>query len=192
MEENKTDEIIELIRKKESRTRSRNVVVFSIILLLGSGFTFFAIFHVFQSKKEARHFENGRDSVARVNQIYQKDLSKTDSIKWLVHIYQNKKELSDEKLSRLFSDSVERFYTMTNISNKEVLKQSKWFWNKFPDEHFRFDSGFSIKNIDSAIVSVFLTGNYCKTKTDCRDEIEEIRINKDYKICFVRAYFNDK
>lgn len=192
MEPKPSDDILDLIVRKEKKNRKRNLLIISALVIIGVLFTLFAMMNIFQSGKKAEKLELVKDSVVQVNQGFERLALKEDSVRRIAYLFQHKKELLPDSLLNLFAEKVERFYKVPGTTNTEVVKMSNDFWKRYPEEEFRYDSGYSVKNIDSTIVSVFMTGNYCRSKSECRDLIEEIRINKDYKICFVRAYYNEK
>ncbi|MEJ0104096.1 MAG: hypothetical protein WDO19_16715 [Bacteroidota bacterium] len=70
-----------------------------------------------------------------------------------------------------------------------MLEGDKKFWKKFPDEKFNFDStSIAINTVDTSGIKALIRAFYCREKNDCKEIVQELRFNDNYKIYYVRAF----
>jgi hypothetical protein len=192
MEKESFEDLLDLFDKKESKKRRINLLILAIIIIAGVFFTGIAISKIFHVEKKSEEITVTKDSLEKVTQKINIRISKEDSAKKIVLSYLNRKNLSDESIATFFTDTVERYFRKENISRYDLIREDRKFWKKFPYEVFNYDSNFAISAIDSSHTSVLITGDYRRSPKETQNLIQEIKLNKDFRIYYVRAFYNEK
>jgi hypothetical protein len=193
MEKESFEDLLDLFNKKESKKRRITFLILAIVIIAGVVFTGIAISKIFHVEKKSEEITVAKDSLEKVTQEINIKVSRDDSAKKIVLAYLNRKNLNDESIAAFFIDTVERYFRKEKISRYDLIKEDRKFWKKFPDEVFKYDSNFSINVLDSINTSVMVNGTYSRApKEPAQNMIEEIKLDKDFKIYYVRAFLTEK
>jgi hypothetical protein len=193
MEKESFEDLLDLFNKKESRKRRITLLILAIIIIAGVIFTGIAISKISHVEKKSEEIIVAKDSLEKVTQKINIKISRDDSVKNIVLSYLNRKNITDESIAAFFIDTVERYFRKENISRYDLIKEDRKFWKKFPNEVFKYDSNFAINVLDSVNTSVMVSGIYSRApKEPAQNLIEEIKLNKDFKIYYVRAFLTEK
>jgi hypothetical protein len=88
-----------------------------------------------------------------------------------------------------FSERIDRFFLLENISSQDAYYQMRWYMKTYPDSKIEYNiSEVSIEKKQSSYYVYLPLTNY-KDKNSPVEIISEIRLNKDKKIYHIRDYF---
>ena len=89
-----------------------------------------------------------------------------------------------DRYASLFTDKVPRFFLRDSLSNKDVYYHMQWYWKTYPnDKTPAYNLNSMSIDKDSNGYIIFLPS--IKGETEI---ITEIRLNKDFKIYYIRDY----
>lgn len=84
----------------------------------------------------------------------------------------------------LFAENVDRFFLLDSVSNKNVYDHMQWYWKSYPKLKTPMYNLHSM-SIDKDLLGYII---FLPSQKDDSEIITEIRLNKDFKIYYIRDY----
>ena len=97
-------------------------------------------------------------------------------------------------LDSLFADTLLRYYTFQNTPKAIIIKEEIRYAKKFPNAIAKIDTTFlKVETDELGNTSILSKSSFCRSKDNCKETIEEVKMNKEYKIFYARSFlFEDK
>jgi hypothetical protein len=185
-------ELIEAIKKKEKKKKTNTLIT---IIILGSLAVFTLMVNVLDYRlnyRENNLIKNGNDQNLIIDSLTNINVA-SEKIEEEILKYYNRKKYDESSINSMFTDTLERYYLMNNVSKQDAINEDKKYWKKFPNENIQLDSNIITKiDLATGIYTAIARGRYCRDSIKCSDQITIFKFNESFKIFYVRGYYDSK
>lgn len=94
-----------------------------------------------------------------------------------------------EQYKSLFSDRIDRFFLLEDISSEDAYYQMKWYWKTYPKSQAIIDiESASIEKRENGY-TIFVPSKFQATPNQSVDILSEIRFDSELKIFYIRDFY---
>lgn len=94
-----------------------------------------------------------------------------------------------DSVMQFYSDTVERYFLLTNITKEAIYKDQKYFWHRYPNSHINYrtdEMTVDCRNRDT--IRIFVYGSNQKNESQKCDFVSNIKLNNKLKIVYIRDF----
>lgn len=164
----------------EKKKKNRNVFIISAITIL-------TILYISYSTFKIKKTDDENVIIKQENKVYTDNISIEDSARTVIKKYFEFQNKGDSiGIFNLLNGTVKRYYLSDKLITKDSLYKSKKFEiNR--NGKYNIDTTFKISVVGDTIFALIKTPSVDKNNLTY-DILHEMKLNKNYKVCYVRAY----
>ena len=189
------ESFIEKAKEIEIKKRKRTILITSVIVLVALLFLVLIIFSVNKTNNEKTSLETHiaqKDSVLTIiKDSSGKAQLQHDSLISIINTYfRLRKEHNAEAIELLYADTVISYFkNLKNIARSIITKSDQQYWAKYTGDNIIITAPIQISLSpveDKAIVKV----RQCYDEKRCYEELVEMHFDRNFKINYVRAFYD--
>jgi len=184
--------IVDLIKKQEEKQNRRKIVVMLFLIICSVSFIIFISLIIFKTEKTNEYLFVNNDSLKAINTSYAVIEYKKEKARNCISYYFSRKNIKDaDSIRNIFTEKLSRYYTYTEIKRDSIITEDYKYWKKYPNDILNYDDDFAVEVFPGDTIKCLINGKYSKDRKEFVDIVQEIRLNSEFKIFYVRAFYSN-